>query len=244
MRLFVIPTVDDKNPLYCPDFPAALYLKSLHDRVHYKFPARRHRRPESRLFISFARTLEQSSCAQDSDDSEDGTESGWILGNCYTVGHNHSLVRQKRLGGLHPSATGQLDHHSIQEKSVNYLASPQAKRLQSLSLKRKLSFSDLGTSPKYARSQSSFHDSSFDVEIQPEKLEFLANAIESSPQKTSHYHRSKTLDVKTLADQLDSALPGIRLRERLLGLKYNTPEAFMDFMAENGMFLRLVKTYS
>jgi hypothetical protein len=140
------------------------------------------------------------------------------------------LVRRQHLGNF---VTEELDHDSIQEKKpVNYLASP--KGFKSFSLKRKLCFSDLDAPAKYARSQPSFHDSSFDIEVQHEKLEYFSNTMESSPQNAPQYSRAERPDIETLADRLDSTLPGIRLRERLLALTYRTPEAFMDFMSENG----------
>ena len=177
MPVYIIPTIDVNNPLYCPSIPAALYLKSLRGRSYKS--GRSHRRPD--LFQSFARKL---------------------------------------------------DHHFIQEKSGNYLASPSG--FQGFRLQSNLSFSDLDAPSNYARSQPSFHDSSFDIEVQHEKLEYFLNVIESSPQKAPQNLRAEIPEVKTLADRLDSALPGIRLRERLLALKHHTPEALMDFMAENG----------
>ena len=222
MPVYVIPTVDDNNPLYCPAIPAALYLKSLRGRFNKSGWSRR--RPD--LFQSFARTLEQSTRTEDSDDDDNTIGSDWILGNYYAPGHKQSLVRRQHLGDF---VTGELDHDSIQE---NYLASP--KRLQSFNLKRKLCFSDLDAPPKYARSQPSFHDSSFDIEVQHEKLEYFSNTMEYSPQKAPQLSRAERPDVETLADRLDSTLPGIRLRERLFALTYRTPEAFMDFMSENG----------
>ena len=223
MPVYVKPIVDDNNPLYCPAIPAALYLKSLRGRFNKSGWS--HRRPN--LVQSFARTLEQSTRTEDSDDDDDTIGSDWILGNYYVPGRKQSLVRRQHLEDF---LTGELDHDSIQENY--YLASP--KRSQGSSLKRKLCFSDLGAPPKYARSQPSFHDSSFDIEVQHEKLEYFSNTMESSPQKVPQNSRAERPDIETLADLLDSTLPGIRLRERLLALTCRTPEAFMDFMSENG----------
>ena len=227
MPVYVKPIVDDSNPLYCPAIPAALYLKSLRGRFNKSGWSHRrgHGRPD--LFQSFARTLEQSTRSEDSDDDDDTIGSDWILGNYYASGPKQSLVRRQRLEAF---LTGELDHDSIQE---NYLASP--KRFQNFSLKRKLCFSDLNAPPKYAKSQPSYHDSSFDIEVLHEKLDYFSNAMESSPhQKAPQHSRAERPDIETLADRLDSTLPGIRLRERLLALTYRTPEAFMDFMSENG----------
>ena len=227
MPVYVIPIVDDNYPLYCPAIiPADLYLKSLRGRFNKSGWS--HCRPG--LFQSFTRTLKQSTRTEDSDD-DDTIGSDWVLGNYYALGHKPSLVRRQHLGD---SVTGELDHNSIQGKPVNYLASS-PKRFQSFSLKRKLCFSNLGAPPKYARSQPSCHDSSFDIEVQHERLEYFSNTMESSPpQKALQNSRTERLDVETLADRLDSTLPGVRLRERLLALTYRTPEAFMDFMSENG----------
>ena len=226
MPVYVKPIVDDNNPLYCPAIPAALYLKSLRGRFNNKSGwSRRRGRPY--LSQSFARTLERSTRSEDSDDDDnDTTGSDWILGNYY-ASHKQSLVRRKHLKDF---LTGELDHDSIQE---NYMASP--KRFQNFSLKRKLCFSDLNAPPKYAKSQPSYHDSSFDIEVLHEKIDYFSNAMESSPhQKAPQHSRAERPDIETLADRLDSTLPGIRLRERLLALTYRTPEAFMDFMSENG----------
>jgi hypothetical protein len=223
MPVYVLPIVDNNNPLYCPDIPAALYLKSLRGRFNKSGPWS-HRRPD--LFQSFARTLEQSTRTEDSDDDDDTIGSDWILGNYYASGHKKSLVRCQNLEDF---VSRELDHDSIQG---NCMASP--KRFQNFSLKRKLFFSDLGAPPKYARSQPSFHDSSFDIEVQHEKLEYFSNVLESSPQKAPQHSRAERPDIEALADRLDSTLPGIRLRERLLALTYRSPEAFMDYMSENG----------
>ena len=219
------PIVDNNNPLYCPAIPAALYLKSLRGRFNKSGWSHRRGRPD--LFRSFALTLEQSTRSEDSDDDDnDNIGSDWILGNYYAPSHKKSLVRSQHLEDF---LTREMDHDSSQE---NYLASPV--RFQRPNLKRKLCFSDLGAPPKYARSQPSHHDSSFDIDILHEKLEYFSNVMESSPQKTPQHIRAEKLDIETLADRLDSTLPGIRLRERLLALAYRTPEAFMDFMSENG----------
>jgi hypothetical protein len=227
MPVYVKPIVDDNNPLYCPAIPADLYLKSLRGRFNKSGWS--HRRGRPNLFQSFARTLEQSTRSEDSDDDDDTIGSDWILGNYY-ASHKKSLIRRQHLQDF---LTGDLDDDAIQG---NYLASPT--NFQSLSLKRKLCFSDLGAPPKYARSQPSYHNSSFDVEVQHEKLEYFSNTMESSPQKAPPQHsRVEKLDIEILADRLDSTLPGIRLRERLFALTYRTPEAFMDFMSENGKSL-------
>ena len=225
MPIYLTPIVDDNNPLYCPDIPAALYLKSLRGRSYKSGRSRR----RQGLFQSFARILEQSTRTENSD-NDDFMKSDWILGNYYAPGHKQ-LLRHQHLGHLYSSVARELDHHSIQE-SDNHLDSP--KRFQSFSLKRKLSFSDLGAPAKYARSQPSFDNISFDVEVRHEKLEYFPSTIASPPQEVPQHFRAKKPEVRTLADRLDSILPGIRLRERLLALKYRTPEAFMDFMSENG----------
>ena len=220
MHVFLIPIVDEKNPFYCPAIPAAQYLKLLRGRS--RKPGQSHRRLDL-----FARKLERSTRTEDAD--------------YYAPGLKQSSVQPKHL----ESVTGELVHHSIQRKPVNYVAS--SKRFQNFSLKRKLSFSDLGAPPKHARSPPSFHDSSFDIEVQHEKLEYFPNTSQSSPQRAPHHARAERPDIETLADRLDSALPGIRLRERLLGLKSRTPEAFMDLMSENGvciLFTTVIKIYS
>ncbi|KDR78621.1 hypothetical protein GALMADRAFT_244079 [Galerina marginata CBS 339.88] len=49
------PLIDERNPFYCPELPAAVYLKSLRSKVHANPPQRR-----PSLARSFARVLEQT----------------------------------------------------------------------------------------------------------------------------------------------------------------------------------------
>ena len=66
----------------------------------------------------------------------------------------------------------------------------------------------------------------------------------NSPQKAPQHSRAERPDIEILSDRLDSALPGIRLRGRLLALTYRTPEAFMDFMSENGKSYNYSERYT
>ena len=174
MPVYVKPIVDDNNPLYYPAIPAALYLKSLRGR--YTNSGWSHRRS---LFQSFARTLEQSACTEDSDDDAIGSD--WILGNYYAPGEKQSSVRHQQLEGF---LIGEMDHDFIQE---NFLALASPKRFQGFSLNRKLCFSELGAPPKYAKSQSSSHNNSFDIEVQHEKLDYFSNVMEFSSESPATF---------------------------------------------------------
>ena len=128
------------------------------------------------LFQPFARTVKQTRVDDSDDDNIIG--SGCILENYYAPVHKQSLVRRQHLEDF---VTGELDRDSIQE---NYLASP--KLFQSFSFKHKFCFSDLGVPPKYARAQLSFHDSSFDIEVQHERNSSTSSNAMQVPNLQAH----------------------------------------------------------
>jgi hypothetical protein len=104
-------------------------------------------------------------------------------------------------------------------------------------LKRKNDFSDFAAPPKYARSLLSVHDSSFDLEVWPEKLKFTG--VKPSPTDATNVLKDRNSatspsDLDKLIDNLDSELPGIRLKERLWRLDIINPQSLMDFLCKNG----------
>jgi len=213
----IVPSVDEDNPLYCPDFPKSKYLKV----VNRYLALRRGRkilvdqRPRSLLLLS--------------DSSIRSTSSERILGE-FLSGNNWFPRPIDGYSDLPPYSF--TDPSWSPNRHLH--RGPHGTRL-----KRKSSgtFSDLLAPPKYARSIPSIHDSSFVVEVRRETLGFIG--IPSSPEKSPAIGLSGTNnhlpnDVDHLVHQLALALPGIRLEERLRALKSLTPQIITDFLVDHG----------
>jgi len=245
MLNYTSPLVDAKNPLYCPAIPAAEYLKELRFRTQ---KSAKSRNPSRRsLSHSFGHTLEQSSREDPNNDCSIGSD--WILGDYYP-----SRSGQGWFSSQSPGA------EDLPPYSPTAPVRPQSKVLQILDispnlsgtkrifhdLKRKNDFSDFVAPPKYARSLLSVHDSSFDLEVWHEKLQFTG--VRSSPIDTKNVFKDinpATLphDLDKLIDNLDSELPGIRLKERLWRLGVINPQSLMDFLCKHGNLYSFVSPF-
>jgi hypothetical protein len=83
------------------------------------------------------------------------------------------------------------------------------------------------------------HDSSFDLEVWHEKLQFKFTGVKSSPTDTNNILKDINLatspsDLHRLIDNLGAELPGIRLKERLWRLGVISPQSLMDFLCKHG----------
>ncbi|PPQ74605.1 hypothetical protein CVT24_004194 [Panaeolus cyanescens] len=96
-------------------------------------------------------------------------------------------------------------------------------------------FTDMLAPTKYAKSVSSRADSSFDVLLRRESLDY--DALRTSSDARSAYFDCRGVQrqpLSSIISRLDSILPGIRLYERLRKLPDPSPETFFNFLAENG----------
>ena len=227
-----IPSVDENNPLYCPEYPKSTYIKV----VNRYLSLRRGRK----TLGDQRQTLKQQSLLLLSDSSIRSTSSERILGE-FLSGNNWF---SRPIDGdadlppytfTDPSWSPSLPkgpHFNLVDTAANY--APVSKYGARMKRKSSITFSDLLAPPKYARSVPSAHDSSFDVEVRREKLRFFD--IPSSPTRNlaGNINSHPPNDVDYLVHQLALALPGIRLEERLRALNLLTPQVIMDFLADHG----------
>jgi len=218
-----VPVVDEGNPFYCPGVPASAYLASRYwNRQHLPGDGSDHRMGSI-----------------DSEDSDEALKSGAILGKFLTSDSDWlysadledpppyspmDLVRRSRAPQSNAEGNeSTLGRHITQRH-------PKLKRKASEIL------SDLRGPPKYARSVQSYHDSSFYAELSRERLSF-AEAKSSPPVNPKGSVLSESTlatDFTRLIEELDFAMPGIRLQERLRSLEPPTAQSIMTFLTENG----------
>ena len=227
MPNYTNPLVDEKNPLYCPAIPAATYRKELRFRTQKLAKAKNSSR--GNLTRSFGYSLEQF--FREGSKNDDSIGSDWILGDYFTSGQGWFSSQ--------PSAAEELPPYSPMAVRAQAKV-PQILDISSTSvvrhLKRKNDFSDFGAPPKYARSLPSAHDSSFDMELCWEKLQFTG--VKLSPADTTKVLQQGSPapkpDLDKLIDKLGSELSGIGLKERLRKLGIITPQSLMDFLCIHG----------
>ncbi|KAJ7266568.1 hypothetical protein C8J57DRAFT_1068466 [Mycena rebaudengoi] len=100
-------------------------------------------------------------------------------------------------------------------------------------LKRKSSFSDLAGPPKYARSIQSVHESSFEISVRRERLQYFPPKPHYSPLVLPKEPASSKLS--PLIKRLDALMPGTRLEERLSSLSDLSHQGIADYLGEHGM---------
>ena len=228
------PLVDENNPLYCPAIPAADYLKELRFRTQKSAKSRNF--SSRNLSRSFGYTLEKSSREDPKNDGSIGSD--WISGDYFTSGQGWFSSQSPGVEDLPPySPTVPVRPQSKVPKILEISPNLSGKKLIVHDLKRKNDFSDFAAPPKYARSLLSIHDSSFDLEVWSEKLDF--EGVKPSPSDATNVLKDRnpatsSSDLDRLIDSLDSELPGIRLKERLWRLGVINPQSLMDFLCKNG----------
>lgn len=169
-----LPSIDEKNPLYCPAVSATAYLDSI--RHLHRGTSRTSKNKKSRnnqLLVSFARVLDKALLSGDSGDesdvfpprslvrpaSPDSSEEDTI-----TVNSQYSIPTWERFNEDD-------DSYSLDDQWVGMRGVPIPPRRRQNGLKRKRSpFSDINGPSKHARSIQSVHDSSFDITARRENL--------------------------------------------------------------------------
>jgi hypothetical protein len=149
MLPYSLPTIDEKNPLYCPAITASSYLSSLRRQNRRRKSSRTENQPPNdRVLSSFARVLDKA--LQEGDNEPLGT-----------------LLKPEDDDSIATSFTlsTSFEHRSTVKK-VTYR--PPLKRKRS-----RTSFSDLDGPSKYARSIQSVHESSFEISVKRERLQFF-----------------------------------------------------------------------
>jgi hypothetical protein len=226
-----IPSVDENNPLYCPELPKSTYLKV----VNRCLALRRGRKK----IVARRQPLHQQSLLLLSDSSIKSTSSERILGELLSGNNGPISIGSDQLPAysINDPAWSPSLHRGPGSKAIEVAALYAPIPKHRVCLKRKSSeiFSDFMAPPKYARSVPSVHDTSFEVEVRPEKLRFF-DTLSSPEEKPAASARLATLpvDIDHLVQQLVLVLPGIRLEERLRALVPLTPQKIMDFLVNNG----------
>lgn len=148
MLPYSLPTIDEKNPLYCPAITASSYLSSLRRQNRRRKSSRAENQPPNEpVLSSFARVLDKA--LQEGDNEP--------------------------LGTLLQSEDDSIATSFTLSTSFEY-RSGTVKKVSRSPLKRKrsrISFSDLDGPSKYARSIQSIHESSFEISVKRERLQFF-----------------------------------------------------------------------
>ncbi|EDR04058.1 uncharacterized protein LACBIDRAFT_331023 [Laccaria bicolor S238N-H82] len=205
-----VPAIDDKNPFYCLSVSANTYLSSLRHRVQIHRPTSTTRQCNEELFISFARTLDQSTSESDTEDNVD-----WIVGTY--VSHARAVdpgVLNPLLPPPYSAFVNDLEHKSTRKDNGHG-------SIETMVLKRRhlSSFSDLQGPPKYSRSaeSQSTYNASTKFDITHNNREPLTYLVASSPasklQPKTHPKSLTPPNLDKLIKDLDDIIPGIRLSE-------------------------------
>lgn len=237
---YALPVVDEKNPFYCPAISASTYVKSLRQ----KFSRKQASRPNHRINkLSFAQLLDRSLLQSDDEESSDISQE-WTsrfsdqnpcLPPILSSGSREGLpdIPAWEKDPIHLHLPPLLETIGDSSCLANFLKSG--------SKRKKTSFSDLRGPAKHARSFQSVQDSSFDIEVKHEKLNYSgsfpcsppAQPVQTSPKAPPGL--ASAINFELLIDCLDETMPGIRLKERLRNLKHTSHQSMADFLAENGI---------
>jgi hypothetical protein len=178
MHIHNLPSVDEKNPLYCPAVSATAYLDSIRRHLHRGArPSKRSRNDQ--LLVSFTRVLGKALLSGDSDDDSDVFPPNPLVrspslnssdDDTVTVNSRYSIPAWERFGEEDES-------YNPHDQWVGMRDNPLPPRPGRNGLKRKRSsFSDINGPSKYAKSIQSVRDSSFDITVRRENLAYSVPA--------------------------------------------------------------------
>ncbi|KAJ7505587.1 hypothetical protein B0H11DRAFT_1850811 [Mycena galericulata] len=239
MPTYSLPTVDEKNPLYCPAITASSYLSSVRRQVRRRNSRAQTQPQNGRFLSSFARILDKA--------FED--EENEPFGNLPQSGGTSTIT----------SSTLQNVSNTFEHRTTTTV-----KKTSSQSLKRKRSsFSDLQGPEIYARSNPSVHESSYEISVRHERLHYLPRkkpqyspfVVPKKPAPTTTLVDDLKTKIRALEDEfygppvgtesprglkpllqrLDDLMPGIRLKERLSKLPDLCHQVIADFLGDNGL---------
>lgn len=182
MPSYNFPSIDAKNPFYCPSVPAAAYLDSLRRRLSRTGPYSKS--TNNQYFLkSFARILDKALLSDDSDNDDDDDDTSAFLEPSSRINLSHrELEPSLETSEDHPLGFEYTiptwEYEDIDDLSENPWVGIRGQPVPSnppglQNLKRKrTSFSDIRGPEKHAKSFQSVHDSSFDVSVKHEKLRY------------------------------------------------------------------------
>lgn len=183
MPSYNFPSIDAKNPFYCPSVPAAAYLDSLRRRLSRTGPYSKS--TNNQYFLkSFARILDKALLSDDSDNDDDDDDTSAFLepSSRINLSHRELELPSPETSEDHPLGFEYTiptwEYEDIDDLSENPWVGIRGQPVPSnppglQNLKRKrTSFSDIRGPEKHAKSFQSVHDSSFDVSVKHEKLRY------------------------------------------------------------------------
>lgn len=180
MQRYSTPLIDEQNPFYCPTVSATAYINSLRQNLRRNDPnIHRELQPQdAQLLLSFARVLDKALMQDD-----DVAESFGSLG---------AIPDSPDRGPLSDTSSEDLDYpipawerYQDSSESGNSwidIGGCLARNRRPVVKRKRTSFSEIRGPPKYARSFQSVHDSSFEIDIKRENLQYCIPGHEySSP---------------------------------------------------------------
>jgi len=216
MHNYIVPLVDEDNPMYCPAIPAATYRKELTQKLAGSTDSDLRNRSHS-----FGYLLEQSFCEESNNDG--------------------SIRPDRTLGDYFPASLWFSSQPPEAEELPTYSPTvpgrAQSVASQILDMSPNSASVPIVTPPKCAQPLLSVHDSSFDMELLQQKFQF--NGV-TKPSPTDMTHASRDgfpgskPDLDKLVEKLDSALPSVRLKDRLRKPGLINPQSLMDFLCIHG----------
>ena len=219
-----VPSVDEHNPLYCPEFPKSTYLKVVNRCLAHRRQKKTSGQHQPLRLLSDSSTTSERILGE------------FLSGDNWPSGPIDSDTEDLPPYSLTDAPLSPSFHKGSNSKALETRCVYAPNPVHGARLKRKSSesFSDFLAPPKYARSILSTHDSSFDVEVRREKLRFFGP--HSSPEQKTATNLGSHLpkDIDCLVQQLALGFPGIRLEERLRALNPLTPQTITNFLVDNG----------
>lgn len=228
MQRFNVPSIDQCNPLYRPDMSATAYVKSLRKQLRRHSKSRKPLSHDERLIHSFARILDQALMEED-DDENDEEET---LLELYHPGREPSSPSDSSGSKIQSYSVPNWETeewsrfaHSLGVSSV-YPPTPAPASAPSLKRKRSGSFTALEGPDDYNRSIQSFHDSSFDVTVNREKLRYLDPVYQSSPYLLNQ--RAPSLNTNAASSSFDMFTSRIQALEGAYGNRSRSTELLVN----------------
>jgi hypothetical protein len=178
MQNYVLPSIDEQNPLYCPALPAASYLNSLRRQLRQSHNSRTHtvQPQEDRLLHSFTHILNQAFLQDDNDQPDPTGYDSSRREPSRQLGLKYSIPSWEREVSLNLTLGDTSGHSGLPYRPINPL------------LKRKrTSFSDIKGPKKQARSFQSINNISFEFSVKREKLYFFVPNAQTTPYATNKY---------------------------------------------------------
>lgn len=161
-----LPSIDEKNPLYCPSVSATAYLDSIRHRLHQGTKKSRN----DKLYVSFARVLDKGLLSGDSDDEGDAFPPRSLVRSASPDSSGDDTITANSQYSI-PT----WERFNVEDDTFNmedqWVGGMRGVPIPPRRPKRKRSpFSDIDGPSKHARSVQSTQDGSFTISVRHENL--------------------------------------------------------------------------